>query len=352
MSGLQARIGVTFAEFTSDVSLTVAPGEVVALLGPNGAGKTTVLRALAGLQPLDDGSVTLDDVVLDDPAADRFVDAEHRSVGVVFQDYLLFPHLSVRENVAFGLRARGTAKTAARATADDWLERVGLASFADRRPRSLSGGQQQRVALARALAFGPRLLLLDEPLAALDAGTRGEVRRDLRTHLDGFDGCTVVVTHDPVDAYALADRVVVVEHGTVVQDGTLAEVAAHPRSRYVADLVGINLLSGNVRDGVFATESGTEVVVADEPDEGAAFLAIRPQSVSLHRAHPEGSQRNVWSATVAGIDLHHDRVRIRLDGPLPIVAEITAAALTTMGLQQGDDVWAAVKATELVTYPR
>jgi molybdate transport system ATP-binding protein len=352
VSGLHAHIGVQFREFVCDVGLDVAPGEVVALLGPNGAGKTTVLRALAGLHPLDSGEIVLDEVVLDDPAAGRLVEVADRSIGVVFQDYLLFPHLSVRENVAFGLRARGITKATARATAEAWLDRVGLASFGDRRPTSLSGGQQQRVALARALAFGPRLLLLDEPLAALDAGTRGEVRRDLRTHLDGFAGCTIVVTHDPVDAYALADRVVVVEDGAVVQTGTLAEVAAHPRSRYVADLVGINLLAGRVGDGSFEVESGGTVVIADEPAEGPAFLAIRPQSVSLHRAHPEGSQRNVWSATVGGIDLHHDRVRVRLEGQLAIVAEITPAALTAMGLRHGDEVWAAVKATELVTYPR
>jgi molybdate transport system ATP-binding protein len=296
--------------------------------------------------------VVLDGVALDDPAVDTFVAAAERSVGVVFQDYLLFPHLTVRENVAFGLRARGTAKATARATADQWLRRVGLNEFGDRRPGSLSGGQQQRVALARALAFGPRLLLLDEPLAALDAGTRGEVRRDLRAHLNGFEGCTLVVTHDPVDAYALADRVVVVEAGGVVQEGTLADVAAHPRSRYVADLVGINLLAGVVHEGVFDTESGATLVVGDAAADGPAFLAIRPQSVSLHWAHPEGSQRNVWPATVAGIDLHHDRVRVRLDGFLPIVAEITPAALATMGLDQGAEVWAAVKASELVTYPR
>ncbi|MEY4173801.1 MAG: hypothetical protein RI900_966, partial [Actinomycetota bacterium] len=239
MSGLVARVGVRFPGFAIDVPLSVQPGEVVALLGPNGAGKTTLLRALAGLQPIDHGSVVLDGTVLDDPVVGGFVEAAERSIGVVFQDYLLFPHLSVRENVAFGLRARGTAKAEARAVADGWLGRVGLADLADRRPTGLSGGQQQRVALARALAYGPRLLLLDEPLAALDAATRRDVRRELRQHLDAFDGCTVLVTHDPVDAYALADRVVVLEHGGVMQQGTLVEVAAHPRSRYVAELVGI-----------------------------------------------------------------------------------------------------------------
>jgi molybdate transport system ATP-binding protein len=352
VSGLDAHVGVRFPEFAVDVRLSVQPGEVVALLGPNGAGKTTVLRALAGLQPLDHGSLVLDGIVIDDPSVGGFVETSQRSVGVVFQDYLLFPHLSVRENVAFGLRARGTAKAPARATADEWLGRMGLAELAARRPAELSGGQQQRVALARALAYGPRLLLLDEPLAALDAATRRDVRRELQQHLDAFQGCTVLVTHDPVDAYALADRVVVLEQGGVMQQGTLAEVAAHPRSRYVAELVGINLLSGAVAGGVFEAEGGGRVVVGDDAADGVAFLAIRPQSVSLHLGRPEGSQRNVWQATVAAVDSHHDRVRVQLSGAVPIVAEITPAALASLGLQQGMDVWAAVKASEVVTYPR
>ncbi|MFZ4718145.1 MAG: ABC transporter ATP-binding protein [Ilumatobacteraceae bacterium] len=349
---LAAQLGVDLGAFSLDATLDVAPGEVVALLGPNGAGKTTALRALAGLRGLDRGAIRLDGTTLDD--GDRvFVPAEDRSVGVVFQDYLLFPHLSVRENVAFGLRARGNGRAGARTRADEWLARVGLADLADRKPGQLSGGQQQRVALARALAPSPRVLLLDEPLAALDAGTRGDVRRDLRRHLEAYDGCTVLVTHDPVDAYALADRVVVVEHGRVVQQGSLADVAAHPRSRYVAELVGINLLRGEVVDGVFDAESGATVVVGGDPlSDGPAFVAIRPQAISLHRTHPEGSQRNVWQATVADIDQQHDRVRVRLDGALPLVAEITPGALTQMGIRPGDEVWAAVKATEVTAYSR
>jgi molybdate transport system ATP-binding protein len=348
---VQADFGVDFPTFTLALALQVGPGEVVALLGPNGAGKSTALRAMAGLRRVDRGTVSVAGVMVDDATADVLVPPEHRSVGVVFQDYLLFPHLSALENVAFGLRARGTGKAGAQATAREWLARVGMAEFADRKPGQLSGGQAQRVALARALAFRPSLLLLDEPLAALDAATRGDVRRDLRRHLDGFEGATVIVTHDPVDAYALADRVVVIEDGAVVQQGTLAEVAAHPRSRYVAELVGINLLAGTVDGDVLVTSSGGEVVVVDTPD-GDAFAAIRPQSISLHLQHPEGSQRNVWQLTVADIDQQHDRVRVRLQGVVPLVAEITPAALTSMGFQPGAEVWAAVKATEIATYPR
>ena len=199
--------------FRLDVELTTKSGETVAVLGPNGSGKTTLFRCLAGLLPIDGGRIELDGEPLDDPAHDVFVRPERRPVAVVFQDYLLFPNLTALENVAFGLRARGVAKAEARARATAWLERVGLADHAHHRPRALSGGQAQRVALARALATEPRLLLLDEPLAALDAGTRGDVRRDLRRHLATFDGVRLLVTHDPVDAYALADRVVILEAG-------------------------------------------------------------------------------------------------------------------------------------------
>jgi molybdate transport system ATP-binding protein len=244
-STLSADLRVRRGSFDLDLELTVQPGEVVALLGPNGAGKSTALRLLAGLLPLDDGTVRLGRTVVEDTVARVRLEPEQRQVGVVFQDYLLFPHLTARENVAFGLRARGLARREARERADDWLARVGLAEHADRKPRQLSGGQAQRVALARALAAEPRLLLLDEPLAALDAGTRMEVRADLRHHLGSFDGATVVVTHDALDAMVLADRLVVVEDGRVVQSGAPREVSAHPRTDYVARLVGLNLLAGS-----------------------------------------------------------------------------------------------------------
>ncbi|HEY5873685.1 MAG TPA: ABC transporter ATP-binding protein [Ilumatobacteraceae bacterium] len=348
---LQATIELRFGPLDLDLELTVEPGEVVALLGPNGAGKSTVLRALAGLVALDRGRIVIDGTVLDDPASGTFVPPEQRPIGVVFQDYLLFAHLDATENVAFGLRARGMAKAEARRRAAAWLERVGLADAARQRPAQLSGGQAQRVALARALATEPRLLLLDEPLAALDAGTRGDVRRDLRRHLASFDGMRLLVTHDPVDAYALADRVVVLETGTVVQSGTIAEVTAHPRSRYVADLVGINLLSGRLVDHVLTTTEGATVVVGGDQADGLAFAAVRPQAISLHLAHPEGSQRNMWACTVADVDQRADRVRVMLSGPVALVAEITPGALDALALQPGDPVWAAVKASEITTYP-
>jgi molybdate transport system ATP-binding protein len=259
--------------------------------------------------------------------------------------------MSVLENVAYGLRARSTPKTEARRLAREWLERVGLAEYADQRPRALSGGQAQRAALARALATNPRLLLLDEPLAALDASTRSSVRRDLRHHLETFDGMRLLVTHDPVDAYALADRVAILDAGRIVQVGTLADVTAHPRSRYVADLVGVNLVTGTVADGVMTTDSGAHVVIADALP-GPSFAVIRPHSIALLRDPPVGSSpRNTWLGTITDIDRLGDRVRVGIHGQLSLTAEITVAALDALQLRPGDDVHAIVKATDIDVYP-
>jgi molybdate transport system ATP-binding protein len=347
---LDARIVRRLGSLQLDLEVTTKAGEVVALLGPNASGKSTTFRCLAGLLPVDDGRIELDGVCLDDPSAGVFVSPEHRRVAVVFQQYLLFPNLSALENVAFGLRARGVGKAEARRRAAAWLERVGLADHAGHEPGALSGGQAQRVALARALATEPRVLLLDEPLAALDVGTRAEVRRDLRRHLETFEGIRLLVTHDPTDAYALADRVVIIEAGRVVQSGTLAEVAAEPRSRYIAELVGVNLLKGEGSDGVITTPAGGRIVPALAVD-GPALAVIQPQAVALYPRRPDGSPRNVWAVTVADIDRQADRVRVRLTGEVPLVAEITPAALDALVLRPGDDLWATVKATEIVAYP-
>jgi len=350
---LRATIGLALGDLDVDVDLAVADREVVALLGPNGAGKTTVLRAIAGLQPLDRGRVEVDGQVLDDPATGAFVPTAERSIGVVFQDYLLFPRMSALENVAFGLRARGVPKAQARARAAGWLERVDLADHAAARPPALSGGQAQRVALARALATEPRVLLLDEPLAALDAGARLHVRAELRRHLASFGGARLIVTHDPVDAMVLADRLVVIERGRVTQTGTAADVTRHPRSRYVAELVGVNLLRG-VAAGEHAVRlaGGAELVVADPLPGHDVDVALRPQAVALHRVKPEGSPRNTWPATVADLEADRDRVRVQLDGSIPLVAEVTPAAVADLDLVPGAAVWASVKAVDLTAYER
>jgi molybdate transport system ATP-binding protein len=351
VTGLHARVGVERPGFTLDLPLDVAPGEVVALLGPNGAGKTTTLRALAGLVPLTSGIVELDAVPLDDPARDVFVRAEDRPLGMVFQDYLLFPHLTALENVAFGPRARGTARTAAREQAVTWLARVGLAEVASARPSELSGGQAQRVALARALVTEPRLLLLDEPLAALDAVTRLVVRSDLRRHLAEFAGTTVLVTHDPVDAMVLADRIVVVEDGHVVQEGAPADVARAPRTEYVARLVGLNLVRGTAQ-GTTVKIHGGGVLHVSEPAEGEVLVAFAPTAVALHRDRPTaGSPRNTWEGRIGGMEQHADVIRVSVDSAPPVLADVTTAAVADLDLTPGSRVYATLKATETQVYP-
>ncbi len=343
---LQARVG----SFDLDVDLSIAPGEVVALLGPNGAGKTSVLRALAGLLTIDAGRIALDGIVLDEPANAIRMPVEQRPIGVVFQDYLLFPHLSVLENVAFGLRSRGVGRTTATARARSWLDRVGLGPAANRKPGSLSGGQAQRVALVRALATDPALLLLDEPMAALDVSTRVELRRELRQHLESFRGVRLLVTHDPVEAMAMADRLIVLEHGRVLQTGSPAEVTQRPRSRYVADLVGVNLFRGTARQNVITISGGGSLTAVGVTD-GDVFAVVHPRTVALYRARPDGTPRNVWEGRATDLDLQGDRVRVRLQGSPSIVAEVTPAAVRELGLDRGDQVWIGVKATEVIVYP-
>jgi molybdate transport system ATP-binding protein len=296
------------------------------------------------------GVIELGGRTLDEPERDVFVPPEHRSIGVVFQDYLLFGHMSAVDNVAFGLRARGTHRRDADAAAVRWLERVGLASVARSRPRELSGGQAQRVALARALAIGPDLLLLDEPLAALDAATRAHVRSQLRQHLADFPGPTVLVTHDPLDAMVLADQLLVLENGSVVQQGTPAEVARHPRTDYIAALVGLNLYRGTA-DGATIHLTGGGILTTAHPARGPVFLAFPPTAASLHRTRPDGSPRNTWEVEVAGIEQHADTVRVRLTGTPDLLADVTTAAVAELDLVPGTKVWASVKATETRTYP-
>jgi molybdate transport system ATP-binding protein len=320
------------------------PNEAVAVVGPNGAGKTTLLRVLAGLQPADEARIVVDGRDI------AGLPAERRPVGVVFQDGVLFPHLSALDNVAFGLRAGGIGRRAARAEAGDWLARVGLADRADDRPGALSGGQAQRVGLARALATRPRLLLLDEPLSALDATTRVEVRRFLGAELGSFDGARVLVTHDPLEAMTLADRLVVLEAGRVVQEGSPAEVSARPRSAYVADLVGLNLFRGRA-DGAGNMLVAGATLHAVGTEAGDVFAVVHPRAVALHRARPEGTPRNVWPVRVVHVERLGDRARVAVDGPLPLVAEVTPAAVDDLGLAAAQPFWASVKATEVAVYP-
>lgn len=334
--------------FELSLALEVANGETVALLGPNGAGKTTALRALAGLLRVSDGGIEVDGAVLD--GARTHVPPERRPSGVVFQDYLLFAQLSVLENVAFGLRARGHDRHRARAQARYWLERVGLDEYAGTKPRELSGGQAQRVALARALATEPRMLLLDEPLAALDAATRIAVRSELRRHLADYTGACVLVTHDPLDAMVLADRLLVLESGQVVQEGTPSEIAEHPRTDYVAQLVGLNLYRGTARGGEITLADGGSLTTA-EPCEGDVFAAFAPNAVSLYRQRPSGSPRNTWPVRVANLEQHGSTTRVHASGEPDVLADITPAAVAALELAPGAPLWAELKATEIRSYP-
>jgi len=343
------------ADFTSrrgafelDFAATLQPGVVVAIIGPNGAGKSTLLRTLAGLSAVDTGSVRIDDVVVDDGRS--FVPTQDRAVGVVFQDYALFPHLTVLENVAFGPRARRTSKHAARARALDALDRLGVADLADRRTADISGGQAQRVALARALVTEPRLLLLDEPLSALDAETREAVRTELDVTLAGFDGCTVLVTHDPLDALLLADRVIVLEGGRIVQDASPVDLARRPLTPYVAALMGVTLLRGTAADGLLTVDGGGVLHLADHAIRGRALAVVRPEAVTLHRHEPEGSARNAWPGQVAALQPSSDRVRVLVDAAPSVIAAVTPAAVAELGLTRGTSVWMSLKAVDVDVY--
>ena len=323
--------------FTLDVGLSVDPGEVVALLGANGAGKTTVLRAVAGLQPLTAGSVLLDGVALQD------LPPEDRRVGLVPQDGLLLPHLSARDNVAYGLRARGTRRSEARRRADEELGRLGLADRAGDRPRQLSGGQAQRVALARALATDPAVLLLDEPLAALDALTRTEVRTDLRARLAAVAAPTLLVTHDLADAHVLADRLVVLDGGRVVQEGAPAEVAARPRTPWVAGLVGLVLLRGTAdRDGVRVEQ----LHLPGPAPAGKVLVALPPEAVALSAEPSPGA----WPVVVRGVEQRGAGTHVQLDGAPAVEAVVPATALRELDLRPGRQLWASVDAARVQVY--
>lgn len=347
---VHAQFAATRGTLALDVTLTLAEGETLALLGPNGAGKSSVLRILAGLHNIDRGHVKLADQLVDGGAGSRFVPPEERNVGVVFQDHLLFPHLRVVDNVAFGLISKGVKQKLARSVAAHWLERIGMADYRNRRPSELSGGQAQRVALARALAIKPQLLLLDEPLAAADASARLDLRRTLQAQLSSFGGSCVLVAHDIGDALALADRIAVLEHGRVVQTGTVAQLGHKPASRYVADLIGLNCFRGTCAGNVLTVKNGATVIIGGHHD-GPAIVTVHPRAVALFRERPAGSPRNVWRANIVSIERALDCVRVQLGGDLPIVAEVTDSAVQDLGLAQGGVVWAAIKATEFRVAP-
>jgi len=328
---LVADVDVRLDEFHEDVHLEVEEGEVVAVLGPNGAGKTTLLRALAGVRPLTAGRIVLGGRVLDDPERGVLVPPEERSCGLVFQEHLLFPHLDALANVAFGPRRQGVSRAEAAAVARGWLDRLGVADVAHQRPRHMSGGESQRVALARALAVGPRLLLLDEPMAALDVTQRPVVRQLLRDHVGGSGVSCVLVTHDPLDATALADTLVLIDGGRVVQRGTPAEVARRPASQWVARMMGVNLLSGEVRGQRLDLGAALTLPVPGAPDgEARGVLALRDVGISpggrgtRSDAALDARPAVDWTTRILTLQPTGDRIVLGLEYPVGLQADVPA----------------------------
>jgi molybdate transport system ATP-binding protein len=350
---LSVDVGVRRGSFWVRAAFEARAGETLALLGPNGSGKSTLVGAIAGLLPPDEGVVRLDGGVLDDVAAGVRVPPERRPVGVVFQDLLLFPHLSALENVAFPLRARGVARPQARDRSLGWLERLGIGARAAARPRDLSGGEAQRVALARALVAEPALLLLDEPLSALDVGARARIRDLLREELARFPGVRILVTHDPVEASTLADRLVLLEDGRITQVGSPEEIRTAPRSRYAADLVGVNAFRGRLEPveegaGRIATSDGDVIVPWPEGFPGGdAIGLLRPADVTLSLDPPAGSARNVLQGRIGSVAIEGDRARVRIASSPSLVAEVTLGSVERLGLREGVVVWASFKAVEV-----
>lgn len=344
-----------------DIEFDVAAGEVLALLGPNGAGKSTALHVIAGLVRPDEGQVRLGERLLTDTTSGVFVPTHDRRVGLLLQEALLFPHLSVAANVAFAPRSGHgrRPRREARAAAAQWLARVDAADLADRRPRQLSGGQAQRVALARALAADPDVLLLDEPFAGLDVATATAMRKLLRDTLSRDGRSAVLITHDLVDVLTLADRVVVLESGGIVEAGSTATILAAPRSRFGARFAGVNLVAGTAgQDGTLTTSWGATWhgnpaadVVASRP----AVAVFTPSAVAVYRDKPHGSPRNTIEVVVAELDISGPAVRVRgdeqPDGAPGLAADITAESAAELRVAPGERVHFSVKAQEISIHP-
>jgi molybdate transport system ATP-binding protein len=365
VSRLQLRAVV--ADRQLDVEFSVSAGEVLAVLGPNGAGKSTALHVIAGLVRPDQGVVQLGDRVLTDTAAGVDVATHDRRVGLLLQDPLLFPHLSVAANVAFGPRSRRGIFRSARAqdsqTALRWLREVDAEQFADRKPRQLSGGQAQRVAIARALAAEPDVLLLDEPLTGLDVGAAAALRAVLRAVVTRSGCAVILITHDLLDVFALADRVLILESGKIAEVGPVPEVLTAPRSHFGARIAGVNLVNGTIgAEGALHSSSGARWYGAPAAQLGAelangqgAIAVFPPTAVAVYRDRPRGSPRNCVELTVAELDIRGSAVVVRgqeqPDGAPGLAAEITVDAAAELQLTPGERVWFSVKALEVALYP-
>lgn len=354
-----------------DVSIELGPTETVAIMGPNGAGKSTLLAVIAGLLHPDSGRAEVDGKVLFDLSDGHgiWTAPHHRGTALLAQEALLFPHLSALENVAFGPRSAGASKASARETARHWLAAVDAEQLASRRPAELSGGQSQRVAVARALAANPELLLLDEPMAALDIHAAPLLRRMLKRVL--ADRRAIIITHDVLDALILADRVIILADGRIVEEGPTREILRRPRSRFAAGLAGLNLVTGTLIDNGIRTATGQDIAghrydsetrtpdpltpdprTPDPLMPGQAGVAVFPPSaVSVFMTEAHGSPRNSFPVTITDLEPHGDQIRVRAGATGELSADITPAASADLELAPGMTVYFVIKAGAVSIYP-
>jgi molybdate transport system ATP-binding protein len=357
---LDARLHSRIGRIELDVALSLADGGTLVLAGGNGAGKTSVLRLLAGLDLPQQGCITVNGATWTDTARGVHVPAAGRSVGWVPQEAALFPHLSVRDNVEFGRGSRvpGRGPRDSRLETRDLLAQCGAGHLADRPVTGLSGGERQRVALARALAVNPELLLLDEPLSALDPESRSALRATLASVIAERRGLTLLVTHHPLEALALGSRIAVMEEGRIIQEGRSDELLVRPRSPSVAAFLGANFFRGSIaarpEPGLAELAvAGGRIAVVDPGGEGDVFAVVPPSSITLSRSAPEGSARNVFHGIVRELvpePPHGERLRVALDTTPPLVAEVTAAGARALGLAPGAMIFASFKATGVEGY--
>ena len=336
---LDARVVLDRGDLHLDAELQVHHGEVVAVMGPNGAGKTTLLNALLGWLPLRSGWILVDGKAFETPGDDTITPIHQRGLGMIFQDGLLFPHLKVAGNIRFGAAPDKDLTSI--------IETLELSNLLHKYPLELSAGQTQRVALARTLAADPKMVLLDEPLASLDVTGRSRARELIGAALSENLSGALIVTHDPVDAFALAQRVVVLENGHISQCDSPAAIQSRPQSRWVADLMGWNIFRGVGRGTSIVTPNGTEITTTGLQSYGELTVMINPASVALFPERPVGSPRNSWLCQVRGVQLLGDIARVSLSGPLDIYADITSSAAAELVLNEGTEIWVTVKATEV-----
>ena len=353
---LRARVRLSRGSFGLDLDLRAEAGETIGLLGPNGSGKSTLVEALAGLLALAEGEIVLDGRTIERPSEGVRLPPQQRPFGVMFQGLWLFPHLDVLDNVSFGPRARGLPRREARARAERLIEQLDLGPLQHRRPAELSGGEAQRVALARALAVEPRVLLLDEPLSALDLEARPRTRSLLQRMLQEFEGVRLVITHDPLEALLFADRRVILERGRIVQSGPADDVRRRPRTHYVAGLSGVSLLRGRVRHVGGSLRLAAEGLELPVPDSGIeegdeVFATVPPHAVHIHTDPTEAAGPAQLAGEIESVELASNRSLVRLDTRPRLCAEVPTEAVSGRGLRPGLRIWASVDVDAIDVYP-